>query len=193
MLKCAAMGAGGAALVIALTLAFGCGSVLGTSVCRGYTGLLGERAPVTVKSTARHEFYRREGVPAAYRGKANPFQPSIPLVLAGADLFDLRCAICHGPMGLGNGQASGKLRSPPADLSGSMSNPDTRDDFLFWTIAEGGTQFGTDMPAFKDPDLSDKQIWQIIGYMRAAFEGQEARATTPSEQQLARNRVRTRP
>jgi len=95
-------------------------------------------------------------------------------------------------MGLGNGQASGKLRSPPADLSGSMSNPDTRDDFLFWTIAEGGTQFGTDMPAFKDPDLSDKQIWQIIGYMRAAFEGQEARATTPGEHQLARNRVTTR-
>ena len=95
-------------------------------------------------------------------------------------------------MGLGNGQASGKLRSPPADLSGSMSNPDTRDDFLFWTIAEGGTQFGTDMPAFKDPDLSDKQIWQIIGYVRAAFEGQEARATTPGEHQLARNRVTTR-
>ena len=176
MLRCAITGAASAILVIALTLAFGCGSVLGPGVCRGYTGLLGERAPVTVKSAARHQFYGKEGVPAAYRGKTNPVQPSIPLVLAGADLYDARCASCHGPMGMGNGQRSGTLRSRPADLSGSMSSPDTRDDFLFWTISEGGARFGTDMPAFKDPDLTDTQIWQIISYMRAAFEGQEARA-----------------
>jgi len=185
MLKCAAIGAVGAAVVIALTLVLGCGSVLGPGVCRGYIGPFGEREPVTVKSAARHEFFRKEGVPVAYRGKTNPFQPSVPLVLAGADLYDARCASCHGPMGMGNGQRSGTLRSRPADLSGSMSSPDTQDDFLFWTIAEGGAQFHTDMPAFKDPDLTDKQIWQIIGYMRAAFEGQEARAVT--RHQLARN------
>jgi hypothetical protein len=86
---------------------------------------------------------------------------------------------------MGNGQRSGTLRSRPADLSGSMSSPDTSDDFLFWTISEGGARFGTDMPAFKDPDLADKQIWQIVSYMRAAFEGQEARAATRRE--VARN------
>ena len=186
MLKCAATGAVGAALVIALTLSLGCGTVLGPGICRGWSGLLGERTPVTVKSAARHEFYRSQGLPAAYRGKTNPFQPSIPLVLAGADQYDLRCAICHGPMGLGNGPASTKLRTRPADLASSLSNPNTQDDFLFWTISEGGARFGTDMPAFKQPDLTDAQIWQIIGYMRAAFEGQEARATTPRGDQGTR-------
>jgi len=185
MLKCAFTGAVGAALVIALTLALGCGTILGPGICRGSSGLFGEKAPATVKSAARHEFYRSQGLPVAYRGKTNPFQPSIPLVLAGADLFDARCAICHGPMGLGNGPASTKLQQRPADLAGSLSDPATRDDFLFWTISTGGAPFGTDMPSFKEPDLSDAQIWQIIGYMRAAFEGHEARATTRGGEQQA--------
>ncbi len=176
MFKCAIAGAGGAALVIALTLTLGCGSFLGPGICRGWPGVFAERASETVKSAARHAYFRREGVPAAYRGKRNPYQPSIALVLAGADLYDLRCAICHGPMGLGNGQASGQLRQRPADLAGSLSSPDAADDFLLWTISEGGRRFGTDMPSFKEPDLSDREIWEIVTYMRAAFEGHEARA-----------------
>lgn len=175
MLRTAIAAAAGALLVIALTLGFGCGAFLGPAVCGPWHGILAERERVTVKSSARHDFYRRQGVPGAYRGKTNPFQPSIPLVLAGADLYDRRCAICHGPMGLGNGQASGKLSPRPADLAGSVSSPDITDDFLFWTISDGGIRFGTDMPRFKD-DLTEPQIWTIIAYMRAAFEGQEADA-----------------
>ena len=132
----------------------------------------------TIKSPARFEFYRREGLPAAYRGKTNPYQPTIPSVIKGADRYNARCASCHGLMGFGNGEAGGKLRTRPADLAWSLSGPETKDDFLFWTISEGGAQFGTNMPAFKKPDLSDAQIWEIITYMRAAFEGREARATT---------------
>ena len=134
--------------------------------------------PTTVKSPARFEFYRHDGLPAAYRGKTNPYQPTIPSVIKGADRYNARCASCHGLMGFGNGQAGGKLNPRPADLAGSLSSPDTKDDFLFWTISEGGAQFGSNMPAFKKPDLSDAQIWEIITYMRAAFEGREARATT---------------
>jgi mono/diheme cytochrome c family protein len=176
MFKCAIAGAGGAAIVIALTLMLGCGSFLSPGICSGWPAVFAARAPETVKSAARHAYYRREGVPPAYRGKRNPYQPSIPLVLAGADLYDLRCAICHGPMGLGNGQASGRLRQPPADLTGSLSSPDAADDFLLWTISEGGQRFGSDMPAFGKRDLSDHEIWEIVTYMRAAFEGHEVRA-----------------
>jgi mono/diheme cytochrome c family protein len=139
--------------------------------------MLAARAPTTVKSAARHQFYRREGLPAAYRGKTNPLTPSIPFVLAGADDYDLNCAACHGPAGLGNGQPKANIQPAPADLSGSVSDPSIKDDFLYWTIAEGGAQFGTDMPAYKN-DLTEHQIWRIMVYMRAAFANQTARADT---------------
>jgi mono/diheme cytochrome c family protein len=169
MLKMVIAGAAGAISVIALTLVFGCGTFLGPAVCGPWRGPLADNTPVTIKSEARHAFYRNSGVPLPYRGRSNPYRPSIPLVLAGADLYDLRCAICHGPMGLGNGTAWRKLSQRPADLAGSVSNSNVKDDFLLWTLAEGGGRFGSDMPPFKH-DLTESEIWAIIGYMRAAFD-----------------------
>jgi mono/diheme cytochrome c family protein len=135
--------------------------------------------PTTIKVPARFDFYKKQGLPAAYRGKTNPYQATVPVVLKGADRYNALCSSCHGLMGFGNGQASGALHPKPADLAWSLSDPGIKDDYLFWTIAEGGAQFGSKMPAFKKPTLTDEQIWQIIIYMRAAFEGREARATPP--------------
>jgi mono/diheme cytochrome c family protein len=42
------------------------------------------------------------------------------------------------------------------------------DEYLLWTISDGGAQFGTEMPAYKEI-LTDNQIWQIVTYMRAGF------------------------
>jgi mono/diheme cytochrome c family protein len=42
------------------------------------------------------------------------------------------------------------------------------DEYLLWTISDGGAQFGTEMPAYKEI-LADNQIWQIVTYMRAGF------------------------
>lgn len=131
--------------------------------------------PTTVKSPARPLFYAREGLPAPYRGKSNPLATTVPVVIKGADLYNARCASCHGLMGFGNGVAGGALRPRPADLAWSLSSSEIKDDYLFWTIAEGGAQFGSNMPAYKN-DLKEYQIWEIITYMRAAFEGREARA-----------------
>jgi hypothetical protein len=39
------------------------------------------------------------------------------------------------------------------------------DPFMYWAIAEGGAQFGTAMPAFKDT-LSSDGIWAVIAYVR---------------------------
>jgi hypothetical protein len=135
--------------------------------------------PTTVKVKARYEFYARQGLPAEYRNKVNPYMPpTVPVVIRGADLYNIHCASCHGLMGFGNGAAGGGLRTRPADLAWSLSEPTLRDDFLYWTIAEGGAQFGTDMPAYKNV-LSETQIWEMITYMRAAFEGREARLDSP--------------
>jgi mono/diheme cytochrome c family protein len=40
------------------------------------------------------------------------------------------------------------------------------DPFMYWTIAEGGAQFGTAMPAFKSV-LSENDIWVVTAYIQA--------------------------
>ncbi|NOT39432.1 MAG: c-type cytochrome [Alphaproteobacteria bacterium] len=129
--------------------------------------------PVTSKSPERFKHYTLQGIPVAFRGKTNPLPINVGNVIKGADLYNARCASCHGPMGFGNGAAGGALRPRPADLAWSLSDPRVKDDFLLWTITEGGAQFGSNMPAFKG-DLSENRIWEIVTYMRAAFEGREA-------------------
>jgi len=37
---------------------------------------------------------------------------------------------------------------------------------MYWTIAEGGAQFGTAMPAFKNA-LSSDDIWAVTAYIQA--------------------------
>ena len=39
---------------------------------------------------------------------------------------------------------------------------------MYWSIAEGGRQFDSDMPAFKST-LSKKDIWSVIAYVRAGM------------------------
>ncbi|MBP6011180.1 MAG: c-type cytochrome [Alphaproteobacteria bacterium] len=139
--------------------------------------------PTTVKVPARAQFYAN-GLPAPYRGMTNPLQTNVPNVIRGADLYNANCASCHGLMGFGNGAASGGLPVRPADLAWSLSAPDVKDDFLYWTIAEGGAQFRSPMPGFKG-QMKDFQIWEVVTYMRAAFEGREASLPAPGKQAMA--------
>lgn len=130
---------------------------------------------MTLRSPARHDYYVRDGLPLAYRGRQNPLKATIGNVVEGARLYDLRCAICHGMMGIGDGEAGEKLETPPADLGRSLGEPLYRDDFFYWSIAEGGAQFASDMPAFKN-DLKPGEMWKILTFMRAAFADKNAPA-----------------
>ncbi|MEQ1756606.1 MAG: c-type cytochrome [Micropepsaceae bacterium] len=140
--------------------------------------------PATAKSPERYKFYLRQGIPAAYRGKNNPLATNVANVIRGADRYNANCASCHGLLGFGNGATGTGLQPRPADLAWSLSNPDLKDDFLLWTISEGGVQFGTKMPSFKG-ELREGQIWEIVTYMRAAFEGREAQGPSPSGEKQA--------
>jgi len=46
--------------------------------------------------------------------------------------------------------------------------PMSVDEYMMWSISEGGKAFGTAMPAFKDT-LSEEEIWKIVIFMRAGF------------------------
>ena len=116
----------------------------------------------------RHQIYIDQGVPEAYREASNPL-PRIPSVLeAGHDLYAEHCASCHDPGGGGRGDAGLSLFPPPALLIHLTRLPSRVDEYLMWSIAEGGEPFGSGMPAFEDR-LDEHQIWQIVTYMRAGF------------------------
>ena len=70
--------------------------------------------------------------------------PFLPLVYA------QKCASCHGRQGLGDGDAPRSLLPSPALLAFMIQRPISVDEYLLWSIAEGGKQFDTEMPAFKN-------------------------------------------
>jgi mono/diheme cytochrome c family protein len=59
------------------------------------------------------------------------------------------------------------LSPPPANLALLAQMPMVQwDPYMYWTVAEGGTRFGTAMPAFMD-SLSKDDIWAVIAYIQA--------------------------
>jgi mono/diheme cytochrome c family protein len=93
---------------------------------------------------------------------------TINAIAAGGPLYGAHCSRCHGATGLGNGELATALSPSPALLAYMVQQPIAIDQYLLWTISEGGKPFGTAMPAFKDA-LSREQIWQIVAYLRAGF------------------------
>jgi len=116
----------------------------------------------------RHREFVAGGIPLEYRSRWNPYPATTKFIRDGGNLYKSHCAACHGATGLGDGEAGRDLTPSPAFLEYMVKRPRAVDEYLLWTISDGGSQFDTKMPAFKDA-LSDNQIWQIVVYMRAGF------------------------
>ncbi len=116
----------------------------------------------------RHRTYMIEGVPETYQGAASPVGRSRKAIVAGASLYTRHCAACHGGRGRGRGDAAMTLKPSPALKTYISRRPWAADEYLIWSVAEGGTEFGSTMPAFRE-QLTRQQMWQIIAYMRAGF------------------------
>jgi mono/diheme cytochrome c family protein len=57
----------------------------------------------------------------------------------------------------------------PADLEWLAGTPSARSQpYMYWTIAEGGADFQSEMPAYKRT-LSQKDIWAVTAYVRAGL------------------------
>lgn len=114
----------------------------------------------------RHRIIRHGGgVPDPYNGTRSPLKGTKANIDAGAKLYAEHCITCHGKAGEGDGEGGKELNPKPANLAFIMDRWIATDDFLMWSIAEGGMKLKTDMPAFKDV-LTEKQRWQIIHYLR---------------------------
>lgn len=115
----------------------------------------------------RHWSFLNEGIPAEYAGLRPP-KPSIADISEGGKLYATRCATCHGADGMGNGVLANSLSPSPALLAAMINRPIAIDEFLLWSIADGGEAFSSSMPAFKS-DMKREDIWKVIAYMRAGF------------------------
>ncbi len=92
-------------------------------------------------------------------------------IVAGADLFALNCASCHGAGGAGDGVAASSLPVQPADLQAPHLLQHTEGD-LFWFISTGFTAPGgaVAMPGFA-PALSDEARWNLVQFLLARNAG----------------------
>ena len=128
----------------------------------------GNMGPGQQQRMQRHWTYMNEGVPAAYRGARSTVRATSDIIAEGEAIYSDNCARCHGSEGMGDGEAGRSLVPSPALLRWFVQMPMAGDEYLLWTISEGGERFGTDMPPFKGT-LSEEDIWKTIAYMRAGF------------------------
>ncbi len=117
---------------------------------------------------ARHRTFISEGIPVEYVNRTNPLPPTRADTDAGGRLYVANCRDCHGVFGRGDGEAGRDLTLPPAVLAAIVERPYSVDQYLFWSISEGGLRSGSPMPAYKTR-LSSREIWQVVQYMRAGF------------------------
>jgi mono/diheme cytochrome c family protein len=116
----------------------------------------------------RHWTYMHTSIPSDYLGARSTVKNTVENIAAGGALYAEHCSKCHGKGGLGDGEAGKALSPSPALLAWMIQRPMAVDEYLLWTISEGGEAFGTAMPSFKGT-LSREQIWKIVAYMRAGF------------------------
>jgi len=121
----------------------------------------------------RHTTFMQYGAPKAFEGQQSTVPPGPETIAAGRKIYAQNCASCHGPDGLGDGEGGKALSPSPALLAYMIRRPIAVDEYLLWTISDGGAQFGSEMPAFKDK-LARDDIWRVVAFMRAGFPAETA-------------------
>lgn len=88
----------------------------------------------------------------------------------GKDLFLQHCAACHGEDGDGNGPAGATLSPPPANLAHALQTDLVSDEYLMWTIREGGRNVHTGMPSFESTgQINEAEAKAIVRYLWQTF------------------------
>ncbi len=89
---------------------------------------------------------------------SSPIQPSDDVYFAGAKVYEMNCAVCHGLPGQEQTSiAKGEFPKPPKLLEGTGVSDDPA-GVTYWKVANGIRLTG--MPGFKD-SLSTDQMWQV--------------------------------
>jgi len=115
-----------------------------------------------------------EEPPEEFASLLSPFSESQDVIEAGAEIFKLNCATCHGLEGGGDGPAAAALDPKPATLADSVMMLELSDGYLFWRVSKGGQvePFDSAMPAW-EAALTEDQRWQVIAYIRTLADGSD--------------------
>lgn len=109
-------------------------------------------------------------VPEQYAGLTSP-DVTDDALLRGAEIYKINCLACHGETAAGDGVAGAALNPLPSPIGHTSQM--LSDELVFYRISEGGVEFQTAMPAWKDV-LTDEQIWDVIAYVRELGKGNTA-------------------
>src|SRR5689334_6999049 len=128
-----------------------------------------EGPPRWAASIARKQQVIMYGLTPAYADLSDSSPYSEAKLRRGRTLFDSHCTGCHGWTGQGSGPQAFASVPAPADLEWLARAPKkSSEPYIYWSIADGGRQFESDMPAFKDR-LSKRDIWALVTYIRAGL------------------------
>jgi len=92
----------------------------------------------------------------------NPEAATTESIEAGKALYKRHCASCHGPNGKGDGGMA-LSGGTPSDLTDETWDYGSTDGEIFVTIRDG---VSSDMQGYKEK-LSEKQIWQLVNFIRS--------------------------
>jgi mono/diheme cytochrome c family protein/ketosteroid isomerase-like protein len=122
-------------------------------------------------------------VPDSARVMKNPIAATPDAITAGAKVYEVNCARCHGPKGAGDGPGAKAIKPAPPDLTGreAQSRPDGE---LFYKITEGKRP----MPPMKSA-LTDEQRWQLVHFVRTLRPGATTVAAAAIDKPLEAQQV----
>lgn len=108
--------------------------------------------------------------PGQQAGAAKPAQPATTSpVEEAANIFQLRCAICHGASGKGDGPGAASLNPKPRDYTDKKWQASVTDEELKKVIVEGGAALSKSPIMPPNPDLGQKPevLDAIVAKIRA--------------------------
>lgn len=109
-------------------------------------------------------------IPAAYAKAHIPDRvwTDARTLARGKEIYEAKCAVCHGVKGDGRGPGSLNFPLKPSDLTDAKMVAEMAGNYWFWRVSEGGQaepfkSMGSTMPAWKK-DLSASARWAVIVY-----------------------------
>jgi len=123
-------------------------AVLLVAIADAQTNNSGEQSP------AKSVYAELAKVPAKAAGRRNPLESDPEAAAAGAKLFEMHCAECHGANADG-GKKGPSLRAEEVQ----QATPGT----LFWLLTNGVVRKG--MPVWSR--LPEPQRWQLVSYIKS--------------------------
>ena len=107
------------------------------------------------------------GAPKKFLEMKNPLERNNKNLKGGEFIYQLRgqpvaCKACHGAKGDGKPESGYDFNTAPRNFTCTETMKPLADGQLFWIIRNGTPH--SRMYAF--PNLNDKQVWQLVHYIR---------------------------